>query len=289
MRLRDLQQIFHETLDLIYGANEVDSFFFLLTEAFYNVPRIQLILEPDYAISKMEQELIFKALDDLKNEIPIQYIIGQTAFYGLEFKVNEHVLIPRPETEELVEWIISASEKTKPITILDIGTGSGCIAVSLAKQLPNAKVYAIDVSQDALKMAKYNAELNGVDVVFVTADILKIEGNVINAVSTFDIIVSNPPYVRNLEKLEIKPNVLNNEPHLALFVENDSPLQFYEAICKLSVNNLKPTGQLYFEINQYLGTEMKALMEAYGYDGIDLRKDLYGNDRMIKGTKNNNI
>jgi len=232
-----------------------------------------------------EEEMVLwnSILEPLKLEIPIQYLLGKTSFYGLDFEVNDDVLIPRPETEELVEWIIkgnSNTERFKDLKILDIGTGSGCIAISLAKNIPNAKVYAIDVSEKALATAKKNAVINQVDVAFITQNILETA----DLNQQFDIIVSNPPYVRNLEKQEIKKNVLNNEPHLALFVEDDDALIFYKKIAALAQKNLLENGQLFFEINQYLGKDMVALLEKTNFKNIELRKDIYGNDRMIRGT-----
>ena len=221
-----------------------------------------------------------KQLKELKKEIPIQYLLGKTHFYGLEFEVNENVLIPRPETEELVEWIINENlkaDRTKKIKILDIGTGSGCIAISLAKNIPNAEVYAIDVSKKAIETAKRNALYNKVEVNFILQNILETEVLKCN----FDIIVSNPPYVRNLEKEEIKKNVLDYEPHLALFVEDNDALIFYRKIAELAKKNLLENGQLYFEINQYLGKETKDLLENMDFKNIELRKDIYDNDRMI--------
>ncbi|WP_179354660.1 peptide chain release factor N(5)-glutamine methyltransferase [Winogradskyella vidalii] len=293
MVLKELQVIFHKELDAIYGENEVDSFFYLCTEHYLDVPRIQLTLEPELAITKPETETFFKALEHLKQQKPIQYLLGETEFYGLPFKVDENVLIPRPETEELVDLIIkqctersrSASENN-PIKILDIGTGSGCIAISLAKNLPSAEVYALDLSQDALKIAKDNAKLNKVKVNFVEADILnESTWNLFFENLEFDVITSNPPYVRELEKQEISPNVLDNEPHLALFVADDNPLIFYKTITNFAIEKLKPNGQLYFEINQYLGEETKQLLVDAQFEKIELLKDLNGNDRMLKGCK----
>jgi release factor glutamine methyltransferase len=222
-------------------------------------------------------------LQELKKEVPIQYLLGKTNFYGLDFEVNENVLIPRPETEELVEWIVkenAKTDKTKTLKILDIGTGSGCIAVSLAKNLPNAKVYAIDVSKKALETAKRNAINNKVEVTFLLNDVLELE----ELPYDFDIIVSNPPYVRHLEKEEIKKNVLDYEPHLALFVEDHDALIFYKKIATLAQDNLFKNGQLYFEINQYLGKEMIDLLEEMEFKNIELRKDIYDNDRMLRGS-----
>ena len=218
----------------------------------------------------------------LKKEVPIQYLLGKTNFYGLDFEVNENVLIPRPETEELVEWIINENLKyikVKKLKILDIGTGSGSIAVSLAKNIPNARVFALDVSKKALETAKRNAKNNNVDVTFIHQNILEIE----DLKNDFDVIVSNPPYVRNLEKQEIKKNVLDYEPHLALFVEDDDALIFYRKIAEIAQRNLIENGQLFFEINQYLGNEMKDLLQNMNFRNIELKKDIYGNDRMMKG------
>ncbi|WP_299103163.1 peptide chain release factor N(5)-glutamine methyltransferase [uncultured Winogradskyella sp.] len=289
MVLKELQSIFHIELDAIYGQHEVNSFFYLCTEHYLNTARIQLTLEPELAITKPATETFFKALEHLKQQKPIQYLLGETEFFGLPFKVNENVLIPRPETEELVDLIIrsvASSSVDKSLRILDIGTGSGCIAISLAKNLPNAEVYALDVSPEALKIAKQNSELNKVDVHFIEASILNETcHSALDAASKFDIIVSNPPYVRNLEKQEIKPNVLNNEPHLALFVEDDNPLLFYKAITAFAEKILKSKGQLYFEINQYLGEETKALLTNTNFEAVKLLKDLNGNNRMLKGKK----
>ena len=206
----------------------------------------------------------------------------------MDFEVNKNVLIPRPETEELVEWIIerrklsfgSAQDDSGKIKILDIGTGSGCIAISLAKNIPNASVFAIDVSEKALVTAQKNAQSNEENINFIHKNILETD----DLDAQFDIIVSNPPYVRELEKVEIKKNVLDNEPHLALFVEDNDALVFYRKITELAQKNLAPNGQLFFEINQYLGKEMVELLEKMNFKSVELRKDIYGNDRMIRGT-----
>ncbi len=290
MKLKGIQGIFHKELDTVFGKNEVDSFFNILISHYLKLNRIALVLEPDLTISKEEQQPLFEALSRLKQEEPIQYIIGETEFLGLPFKVSEHTLIPRPETEELVEWIVKClserSEESK-LTILDIGTGTGCIAISLAKNLPNAKVYALDVSEEAIKIAKENAELNKVEIHFIKADILgKDTWNLEFQNLKFDLIVSNPPYVRNLEKQEIKNNVLKHEPHLALFVEDTNPLQFYKAITDFAIDELVKNGLLFFEINQYLGDETKQLLQDKGFLDIELKPDIFGNNRMLKGKKN---
>ena len=289
MKLKDIQNRFHEELDTFYVNEEVDSFFYMLIDSYYQVSRIQLALDADYSIDKVD--IILNALDLLNQQIPIQYILGQTEFYGLPFKVNEHTLIPRPETEELVEWILKHVSVDNQISILDIGTGSGCIAISLAKHLPNAKVYALDISTDALAIAKENAELNKVKINFVEADILTYQNDkqtfseVLNT-QKFDIIVSNPPYVREEEKELMNPNVLDNEPHLAIFVNDENPLLFYEAIIQFAVKNLIEKGALLFEINEYMGNDMIQLLNNNNFSNIELKQDIFKKDRMIKGVKN---
>ncbi|MGB1307645.1 MAG: peptide chain release factor N(5)-glutamine methyltransferase [Oceanihabitans sp.] len=289
MKLKELQNIFHKELDSIYVKEEVDSFFFLLTEKFYQFSRLQLALDPDFTITKAEQDPIFNALHKLKQQEPIQYILKETEFYGLPFKVNKHTLIPRPETEELVELVLNCNSQrseASPLYILDIGTGSGCIAISLAKNLPKATVYAVDVSAEAIAIAKKNAALNNVEVTFFKIDILnKSSWDLEFKNLKFNKIISNPPYVRNLEKQEMKANVLDFEPHLALFVENNNPLQFYRAITEFATENLLPNGELYFEINEYLGKEMKALLKENKFEEITLHQDIFGKDRMLKGAK----
>lgn len=289
MRLKDIQNSFHQELDDIYGINEVDSFFFILIDAFYGITRIKLAMDSGLSIDKSDR--LFKALERLKKQEPIQYIVGSTEFSGLSFNVNSNVLIPRPETEELVNWILTnnPTTNTQQPTILDVGTGSGCIAISLAKTLKDARVYALDVSGEALKVAKENAELNQVAIQFIEADILKmgdggLETEGLSNVK-FDVIVSNPPYVRELEKEFMKPNVLDNEPHLALFVKDENPLRFYKAITEFAVNKLVDNGWLYFEINEYLGTDMIQLLKAHNFTNIELKQDIFKKDRMIKGQK----
>ncbi len=283
MKIKDVQNKFHKELDVLYGEEEVNSFFFMLIEHYNNITRIQLAVNPDLVIDDYKN--ILSALQLLKEQRPIQYIIGETEFYGLSFRVNENVLIPRPETEELVEWILKDVNKNQPITILDIGTGSGCIAISLAKNLPNAEVYALDVSAKAIKTAKRNAKLNEVILEFIEADVLNAEEVKQNIDVNFDIIVSNPPYVRVKEKALMKPNVLDNEPHLALFVEDENPLLFYKAISQFATSNLNSKGQLFFEINEYLGNDMIVLLNKNDFQKIELKQDIFKKDRMIKGIK----
>jgi release factor glutamine methyltransferase len=282
MKIKEYRTQFIQELTSRYDAGEAESFFYLILEEKHQLKRIDLALQPDLIFSASAIVVWNSILEQLKLEIPIQYLLGKTSFYGLDFEVNENVLIPRPETEELVDWIISNNQtisKSSGLKILDIGTGSGCIAISLAKNIPNAQVFAIDVSEKALATAKRNAILNDVNVTFIEQNILE----TLDLKQEFDIIVSNPPYVRNLEKEEIKKNVLDNEPHLALFVEDHDALIFYRKIAELAQKNLSNSGQLYFEINQYLGKEMVELLEKMDFKNIELRKDIYGNDRMMRG------
>ncbi|WP_428229798.1 peptide chain release factor N(5)-glutamine methyltransferase [Flavobacterium sp.] len=280
MRIKQYRTQFIKELSPFYDAYEAESFFYLILEDKHKLRQIDLALNHELTFLESDFVVWDALLNELKKEVPIQYLLGKSHFYGLDFEVNENVLIPRPETEELVEWIIgenSKIDKSKTIKILDIGTGSGCIAISLAKNIPNAQVYAIDVSKKAIETAKRNAVHNKVDVTFMLQNILETEMLKCN----FDIIVSNPPYVRNLEKEEIKKNVLDYEPHLALFVEDNDALVFYRKIAELAQKNLLENGQLYFEINQYLGDEMRNLLEKMNFRNIELRRDIYDNDRMI--------
>lgn len=271
----------HEMLVGIYPNEEINALLYRLSEHYMQLRRIDFSLRPEFIISDATLVHLNNALIQLKAEVPIQYILGETAFYGLSLKVNNSVLVPRPETEELVDWIISDHENIpNKSQILDIGTGSGCIAICLAKHLVHKSVIGLDVSKDALALAKQNAALNRVAVAFREADILSYEGDT----NTYDIIVSNPPYVRVQEKQEMKNNVLAHEPHLALFVEDNSPLVFYEKITKFAKIHLHEQGSLYFEINQYLGKETMAMIAAHGFT-VELRQDLFGNDRMIKAKR----
>ncbi|NJM80659.1 MAG: peptide chain release factor N(5)-glutamine methyltransferase [Flavobacterium sp.] len=300
MFLKKIKNLYHEQLDELYGNEEVTSFFFIILDHLHQMKRVDLALQPDFSIDDNQLKKWDEILQELKKEKPIQYIIGETEFYGLRFFVNENTLIPRQETEELAALILNDFKfQTEPVEvshlkILDIGTGSGCIPIALKKNLPEASVYAIDISEKALAMAKKNAIENKVDVNFIRTDILKVNDlqNLSASVTLslskchlptqFDIIVSNPPYVRNLEKHEIKKNVIDYEPHLALFVEDDDALLFYKKIAQLAKQSLSKNGKLYFEINQYLGKETVALLKELGFKNIELRKDIYGNDRMIK-------
>jgi release factor glutamine methyltransferase len=289
MNAKQYRTIFIEALEPIHGIDEAESFFYLILEDKHQMRRIDLALEPNFKFSDEAINVWEELVGQLKTENPIQYLLGNTEFFGLPFLVNRSVLIPRPETEELVDWIIRENikreglkgkeiERQKDLKILDVGTGSGCIAISLAKNLHNSQVFAIDVSCEALKTAKLNAETNQVAVTFLEQDILQTD----DLLERFDIIASNPPYIRNLEKHEIKNNVLEHEPHVALFVDDFDALIFYRKIALLATKNLNEGGQLFFEINQYLGKEMLDLLNELGFSDVELRKDIYGNDRMTR-------
>ena len=285
MVIKELKTHFFDSLKNIQDEQEIESFFFILTEYLHNLKRVDVALNPNFELSDEEVEKWNTILVELQQEKPIQYITGEAWFYGLRFEVNENTLIPRPETEELVEFILKETSNfqlpASSLNILDIGTGTGCIPISLKANLPQANFSAIDVSEQALEVAKRNAASNKAEINFIQANILE----VLDLNQNFDIIVSNPPYVRNLEKQEIKKNVLDYEPHLALFVEDTDALLFYRKIAQLALKNLSPNGLLFFEINQYLGKETVELLENLGFKNIELKKDIYGNDRMVKSTR----
>lgn len=277
MKLKQYRTYFLEKLTPLFDSMEAEQFFAITLEELKGWKRTDLALNPDAELSGEEIEKWNAVLGELETQKPIQYIFGKAHFYGLEFEVNPNTLIPRPETEELVEWIVAENQYKGQLSLLDIGTGTGCIAISLAKNLPDASVSAIDVSEGALATAIRNAKHNSVEVNFILKDILAAE----TLPQVYDVIVSNPPYVRNLEKEEIKENVLQYEPHLALFVDDNDPLLFYRKIAQLAKTQLSPNGRLYFEINQYLGPETVQMLEDMGFVNVVLKKDIYGNDRMV--------
>ncbi len=281
MLLSQLKSEFEKGLQDEFPSTELMSFFYILTEEYLGMQRVDIALNPDLEISREEQIKFESALKRLKKYEPIQYIIGNTGFFGRKFLVNKSVLIPRPETEELVEWIISDHKKyTSELHILDIGTGSGCIPISLSKELKNSKVCSYDISSEALLMAKRNAKLHAAEVIFQKLNILEAD----SLDDSYDIIVSNPPYVRELEKMGMHKNVLDYEPKLALYVEDDNALLFYSKIVELASKSLTKDGRLYFEINQYLPEETKSLVEQFGFEA-ELKKDIFGNYRMLKAIR----
>ena len=278
--VKDIRNYYCEQLCSIYDRDEANAMILILFEHYFNISRVKMALEAELRLSESEMLTFHFAVKDLLKNKPLQYIIGETEFCDLKFKVNAHTLIPRPETSELVTKIIE-SQKPKAKSqksILDIGTGSGCIAISLAKHISDSKVYAIDISEKALETAKTNAINNNVDVTFIHDDILSLRNNID---TNFDIIVSNPPYVRELEKAEMRDNVLNWEPHTALFVSDNDPLIFYRNILEFAKTHLNENGEIWFEINEYLGKEMTELCKTMGFSDVEIYKDFRGRERVV--------
>lgn len=269
-----------EQLRDYYTESEIKSLYCLIMESVCRLDKQSVLLGKDAQIFSEEKLIIEKIIEDLKKCRPVQYILGETEFYGLKFKVNEQVLIPRPETEELVEQILNESTiHRSPFTILDIGTGSGCIAVALAKFLPGAKVYASDISEKALEVALTNALNNQADVRFVRHDIF--EDWPANLPEQLDMIVSNPPYVTPEEKDNMSKNVLDYEPHQALFVPQEKPLLFYERIADVASEHLKANGRLYFETSAVYGKDTAEMLRSKGFETVRLSRDISGKERIL--------
>jgi release factor glutamine methyltransferase len=285
MTFREAERIFTDRLNPVYDRREAASLAWLSISHICKIERAEYLNLKDTEIPADKYESLLNILGELETGKPLQYVIGETEFYGLTFKVNPSVLIPRPETEELVDWIISdiRNSKTpiKGLKIIDIGTGSGCIPISLKKNLPENQLFALDVSHEALDVSKQNAVLNQTEVNFIQGDILNLLNKEIND-EKFGIIVSNPPYVTEVEKQQMQPNVLEYEPHLALFVPNNDPLIFYRAIAVFALKHSDKNGYLYLEINENLGEETVQLLKQMGFKSIELRQDLSGKDRMIR-------
>ena len=253
--VRDCRKYYASELEKIYGSDEANALIMILLEHYFGIDRVKIAMDPELRLSESELLTLHFAVKELLKNKPVQYILGETEFCGMRFFVDENVLIPRPETEELVNQLVSCSINHNPsFRILDIGTGSGCIAISLAKLLKNSVVTAVDVSEKALEVAKKNAETNGVNVNFIKDDILNPKNPELLD-NQFDIIVSNPPYVCESEKNEMRANVLDYEPSSALFVSDNDPLIFYRKILEFAQKTLKPDGEVWFEINEKLGTE----------------------------------
>lgn len=312
MQLNSYKNQFISSLLAVVDEAEAQSFFYLVAEQLHQLRRIDLALDPTFTLTDLQLQQWEGIRQRLMKHEPLQYILGSTTFCDLPFAVTPDVLIPRPETEELVEWILKSfkfipqslhqsahassqvssfwdpfnqAHHLPPSTyfpkFLDIGTGSGCIAISLAKNLPQVHVSALDVSAKAMEIARLNAQQNGVQINFICQNILETKQLDLQ----YEVIVSNPPYVREVEKHEILPNVLEHEPHLALFVADEDPLLFYRKIGELAFESLTPNGNLFVEINQYLGEATLLLFQEIGFTQVELRKDLYGNDRMIRASR----
>ena len=270
--IRDIRTYFTQELAKIYGGDEANSMAYWSMENVLGLSKSDCIMKQSESIAPEKRERFLEIVARLEKEEPIQYILGDCSFYGMHFEVNEHTLIPRPETEELVRWLF----EDKYTSILDIGTGSGCIAISLAKH-SSAQVSALDISEEAIKVAERNANTNKVDVSFLQADILKPL-----TLNKYDVIASNPPYVLESEKEVMRSNVLKHEPHTALFVPDSNALLFYEAIAEFSKSHLNKNGKLFFEINEQKGKETKEMLQEKCFQEIEIKQDLQGKDRMVK-------
>lgn len=277
--MKRITSIIREELSQCYSTDEIAALTRIIATELLGVSQMAFYLKDDIPLTAEQQALLENAIERLKKQEPIQHILGYSDFCGLRFKVTPATLIPRPETSELVELI--ASEATGHESILDIGTGSGCIAVSLAHKLPKSNVTAWDISPEALAVATENSKANGCAIAFEEVDILAYRPTG----KQFDIIVSNPPYIKENEKAAMHSNVLDWEPHTALFVPDSDPLLFYRTIAEKGLQMLAPNGTLYFEINRAHGTETMKMLADYGYTDIELRKDFADNDRMIKATR----
>lgn len=294
--VRDCRKYYAGELEKLYGSDEANALIMILLEHYFNIDRMKIALEPDLRLSESEMLTLHFAVKELLKNKPVQYIIGETEFCGMRFFVNENVLIPRPETEELVNKLaVTPNSSFRPkrsgvekspanISILDIGTGSGCIAISLAKLIPDSDVTAVDVSEKALEVAKKNAEANEVSVTFIKDDILNPQNrDLLNG--QFDIIVSNPPYVCESEKSEMRANVLDYEPSTALFVSDNDPLVFYRKILEFAQKALKPNGEVWFEINEKYGNETAELCHSEGFKNVEIIRDFRERERILRARR----
>ena len=282
--VRECRKYYASELEKIYDSNEANALIMILLEHYFGIDRVKIAMDPELRLSESELLTLHFAVKELLKNKPVQYIIGETEFCGLRFFVEEGVLIPRPETEELVNQLVSWSVSQSPslsFRVLDIGTGSGCIAISLAKLLKDSVVTAVDVSEKASEIAKKNAEANGVNVRFILDDILNPKNPELID-NQYDIIVSNPPYVCESEKSEMRANVLDYEPSTALFVSDDDPLVFYKKTLEFAQKTLKPNGKVWFEINERFGREMRNLCLDMGFKNVEIIKDFRGRERIVK-------
>jgi release factor glutamine methyltransferase len=264
-----------------YERAEKDSILYILLEDIFQISKIDIIADKKIDWDSANQSTLEDALQKLNNHVPVQYVIGRSFFYKYYFRLNADTLIPRPETEELVQHIISDNTHPAP-SIIDIGTGSGCIAICLAANIPHSTVTAVDISTSAIDMARANAADNHVSINFIEQDFLSVQKNI---PGTFDIIVSNPPYVLESEKEQMRENVLVYEPHLALFVQDQTALIYYEALLAFAQKSLNQNGYVYAEINEQKGAEMIDLGRQFGFSGISIIKDMFGKDRIFKAQK----
>ena len=276
------RNIFREKLKSLFEVNEIDFYFKTVLQSIFNIEQIALALSPTKLFNENQKRELEKVLKQLLQEQPLQYIIGEAYFRSLTLTVNSSVLIPRPETEELVNWVLEDHQNLEEKqTLIDFGTGSGCIAIALAKEQPSFEVTAIDFYSSVLDLAKQNAIKNKTSVSFLQHDILQLNTLKLNV----DIIVSNPPYIPPSEQREMKPNVLNYEPHLALFVPENDPLIFYRSILEYGLLYLVSDGLIYFEINPRFLSELKSLILSFKVYSILERKDIFGKLRMLRVQK----
>jgi len=282
MNITEIRKYIISSISNVYEANEAESISYLIFEDVLKRSKTDIILKGADLVTIDETDKISKIIEELKNNKPIQYILGYADFYDLKFAVNEYTLIPRQETEILVNEIIKYNKQFKNIKIIDIGTGTGCIAISLAKNI-NANITALDISNEALQIAQNNAKMNNVSLNFLNLNILE---NNLNSDFLFDVIVSNPPYVTNTEKQFMHENVLNYEPNSALFVDDSNPLLFYKSILQFAEKNLVTGGQIWFEINEKFGTDILELLKKHNFTNIKIIKDLNEKERIAFGTKN---
>ncbi len=282
-KISDIIQFFRNELSAKYEKDEIEKFIEFCFEDFVGYSKADLITKTEKTVSESELLKFHFAVKDLNKGKPIQYILGKTFFYGLEFVVNSNVLIPRPETEELVKLILDdAKLHSESFSIIDIGTGSGCIAISLKKNLPRCHVYAMDISEEALKVAHENSIRNTCDIHFIKGDILR--NQMLENLPACSIIVSNPPYVKLSEQSTMYENVLEHEPHLALFVPDEDALVFYKSIATIGKAKLKTGGVVYVEINEALGIDTALVFQREGYKDVQLLQDMQGKDRIIKAS-----
>lgn len=282
---KTIAEAYTAALKELYGSEEAKQLFYLVFTSITGKARIQYSLMLQETVSTEQQQEFEDILIELASGRPVQHILGKADFYGASFVVNPQTLIPRPETEELVDLIINNNHSSTGLSVLDVGTGSGCIAISLQKHLKAAQVTAVDVSAEAIAVARENSKIQDAPVNFILADILEWDSFFQND-QQYDIIVSNPPYITIKEQAEMHENVLRFEPHSALFVEEQAPLLFYDVIADLALAHLKTEGSLYFEINQYLGPETLELLQKKGFSTVNLYQDINGVDRMIHAKRN---
>ncbi len=283
MSLQDTKQAMKHQLSNVYDALELNSIVNILIEEVTGWDALHQNIHKNDALEKSHTDQLTQYVEKLLTGKPLQYIIGKAWFMGKAFMVNEAVLIPRPETEELVEWIVEYAQIiNKPLSILDIGTGSGCIPISLKQAIPNASITAIDISKEALAVAQQNAAAHNTNIEWIELDILQTK----HLKDQYDIIVSNPPYIPLREKPNMQSQVIDHEPAIALFVPDQYPLIFYSKIAHIGKSALKPNGQLFFEIHYDQGEAIMALLNEMGYHA-ELRQDIYGKDRMVRASLKN--